>query len=752
MAARSCRTFSRNPRTRHFCLKRYTILLPYLLFQLLGVLALGTETGSPILLAIEPPCAKAGSRQETVLRGIRLSDIAEVMCRDARVKCLSIGEIKVLPSVGNAPEKNEVRIELEFAADLPTGNVALHVRTRSGISNPRTLHINRFPIVAESSATAKRETAPLIPMGRTVWGHIIGPETDCYAVELAKGQRCSLEVLGYRLSPTDLDAVLEVWGPDGRLVKKQDTSQLYYHDPVNSFIAPEAGRYLIALRDTLNGSHQNDARYGMSSDCLYAMHVGDYPQPTSVFPLGGEMGKEIEVEMRGDVKGRIRQTVKLSARPTFDFAPMDAASRSWIFDQPDRLLPDEGKSLGTGPLFIMASPEPSLREIAKHGSKETAQALPQPPFAVEGCIEKAEEEDWYRFRLPKGKSWRVDVFARRLRSPMDPKLTLYPTAKAGSTHENDDRSGYDMDSTLIAKGDDEDVIVRVTDTRGEGGSDFGYRLVVNEARSQLNLTSAAVETITLLSLFKTGHSISVPRGRHGLLLLEMQSDGAQASETLEISITDLPPGVKAKVSKLPVAKGYYPVVLSADTDAALGGSFAKPAGQINGQPSAVVPFAQRLGMVYSHPAYTAWHTERFSSVPVAVVDALPYAISIAPISGGVEAGKKVTLKLTVTRLPGSSPQPLCAMFPALPPGVVHGTLEIPAEANEASAELEIPASCPPGEWPIAVVVCDSDAAHLRNQHWPYFHVDNQNQKLAVQGHHWTCAPLTYLRVLPPAKK
>lgn len=688
----------------------------------------------------------------TVLRGIRLSDIAEVMCRDSRVKCLSIGEMRVLPTLGNAPEKNEVRVELEFAADLPTGNIALHVRTRSGISNPRTLHINRFPIVAESTATTKRDTAPLIPMNRTIWGHIIGPETDWYAVELAKGQRCSLEVLGYRLSPTDLDAVLEVWGPNGRLINKKDTSQLYYHDPVNSFVAPQTGRFLIALRDTLNGSHQNDARYGMGSDCLYAMHIGDYPQPTSVFPLGGEMGKAIEVEMQGDLSGHFRQTVKLPARPTFDFTPMDAASRSWIFDQPDHLLPDDGKSLGTGPLFIMVSPEPSLHEVAKHGTKETAQALPQPPLAVEGRIEKAEEEDWYRIRLPKGKSWRLDVFARRLRSPMDPKLSIYPTAKSTNPQENDDRSGYDMDSTLIAKGVDEDVIVRVTDTRGEGGSDFGYRLVVNEARPQLNLTTAPVEAISLLSLFKTGNSINVPRGGHGLLLLEMQSDGAQAPETLDINITDLPSGVKANASKLPVAKGYYQVVLTAEPDAALGGSFAKPTGKATGQPSAMVPFAQRLGMVYSHPAYTAWHTERFPSVPIAVVDALPYVINIAPVSGSVEAGKKMSLKLTVTRLPGSSPQPLCVMFPALPPGVVHGTLEIPADANEVSTELEVPASCPPGEWPMTVVVCDSDAAHLHNDKWPYYHVDGQNQKLAVQGHHWTCAPLTYLRVLPSVKK
>jgi hypothetical protein len=209
--------------------------------------------------------------------------------------------------------------------------------------------------------------------------------------------------------------------------------------------------------------------------------------------------------------------------------------------------------------------------------------------------------------------------------------------------------------------------------------------------------------------------------------------------------------VKADVSKLPLATGYYPVVLSAEADAPLAGSFAKPAGKVPGSEGTEVPFEQRLGLVYSHPAQTAWHTERFSSVPVAVVEGLPFAISLAPISGGVQAGQKVSLKLIVTRTPGAVPQPLTAMFPALPPGVVHGMLEIPADAAEATFDLEIPAACPPGEWPLAIVVCDSDAAHLRNHNWPYYHNNNQNQAISVQGHHWTCAPLTYLRVLPPAK-
>jgi len=706
--------------------------------------ASGVETGSPILLSIEPPCAQAGTRQEFVLRGLRLNDIEEVMCREAGVHVRRIGAKKTFPSSGQTPEKNEVRVELEFAANLPAGNVALHVRTRSGISNPRTLHVNRFPVVAETAEASQRTTAQRVPMDSTIWGHIIGAETDWYAVDLTKGQRCSLEVLAYRISPTDLDAVIQVWGPDGLLLQEKDTSQLYYHDPALSFIAPQGGRYTIALRDTLNGSHQNDARYGMGSECLYVMHIGDYPQPTSVFPLGGTTGQTIDAEMTGDVRGAFRQKITLPAEPTFHYAPMSRTIYSgWVFDKPDLVLPNDAKSLGTGPLFLMASPQPSIRATAGHQTRETAQALPQPPFAIEGRIEKSGAEDWYRFVLPKDKSWRVDVFARRLRSPLDPKLTLYPAGKDTQPIVSDDRSRYDMDSTLIAKGAGGEVAVRVSDTRGDGGNDFAYRLVVDEAVPQVNLTTASVEVMTLLPLFKTGHSISVPRGGHGLLLMEKQGDETIPSGPLEIRITGLPAGVKADVGKLPLANGRYPVVLTAESDAALAGSFAKPAGKAPGISGTAVPFEQRLGMVYSHPAYTAWHTERFPSVPVAVVAALPYTVSFAPISKDVQAGGKASLKLVLTRTPGTERTPLTAMFPVLPPGASHGSLEIPAEADEATLELEIPATCPPGEWPLAVVVCDSDAAHLHNHSWPFYNPNGT----PTMGHHWTCTPLTYLRVL-----
>ena len=613
--------------------------------------------------------------------------------------------------------------------------------------------MNRFPIVAETAATANPEIGQLVPMNNTAWGHMTGWETDWYAVELAKGQRCSLDVLGLRISPTDLDLIMQVLRPNGTLLQEQDTSLLYYHDPVCSFIAPEAGRYRISLRENGNGTHQNDPRYGMASDCLYVMHVGDYPQPHRMFPLGGVTGQEIEVQMDGDVHGPIWQKIKVPVSPSFNFAPMRSHPvPSWCFDRPETLLPFDGASLGTGPLFYMASPQPSVLEAsASHATQETAQVLPTPPFAVEGRIGKVDEKDWFRFPLPAGKSWRIDVFGRRLRSPIDPVLTFFPDAnKTAAPQENDDRAGYDVDSTLIVKGAGTEVAVRVADSRGAGGSEFGYRLVVDEARPLLNLTTAPVERLTLLDLFKTGHSISVPRGGRSLLLLQLEEDAKNLKEVLDIAISNLPPGVTAEYPKN-VGGALYPVVLKADANAALSGSFARIAGKSIGSGLAV-PFAQRQGMVYSHPAQTAWHTERFDSLAVAVVDALPYSIAFAPKAEGVEAGTKAVLKLLITRAPGAAPQPLTVFFPGLGPIGNRGSQEISGDATEATVELEVPAACAPGDWPIAVAACDSDFAHQRAHGWPYYYPKNdEGNPVNVQGYHWISSPLIYLRVLPASK-
>jgi len=41
---------------------------------------------------------------------------------------------------------------------------------------------------------------------------------------------------------------------------------------------------------------------------------------------------------------------------------------------------------------------------------------------------------------------------------------------------------------------------------------------------------------------------------------------------------------------------------------------------------------------------------------------------------------------------------------------------------------------------------DTDLAHLRDGSWPYY----DKNETGTRGLNWTCTPITYLEILPPA--
>src|SRR5262249_60722950 len=48
----------------------------------------------------------------------------------------------------------------------------------------------------------------------------------------------------------------------------------------------------------------------------------------------------------------------------------------------------------------------------------------QPPLALNGSILQKNQESWFRFNAAKGAALEVTVYARRLRSPMDPVIDV----------------------------------------------------------------------------------------------------------------------------------------------------------------------------------------------------------------------------------------------------------------------------------------------------------------------------------------
>jgi hypothetical protein len=706
---------------------------------------------APILLAIEPPCGQAGTRQEVVLRGFRLADAEEVVCHEPGVSVEILGAAETWKPGGEGPKRREVlRAAITTAADVPPGNVYLRIRTRTGLSNPRSFHVNRLPVIARHEANLDREHAQSLPVEHTLWANLPRHQTHWYAIDLAAGQRVSLELLGLRISPTYIDARISVYDPAGAKLLEADTSPLYYHDPVCSFRAKAAGRHLVAIEETRNGQDHDDSRYGFGSDCFYVLHVGDFPQPRSLFPLGGRCGSDVSFTFAGGLDGPWSQVERLPKQPTFRKGPAGALHNLWVFRAPETLYPvrrdEAGREVrGTGPLFFMASDHECIAEQEQHGDPEHAQPLPAGAVAVDGRISAAGEVDWYRIMGEPDKEYAVEVFARRLRSPLDPLLKAYPAGLNGIPVENDDIQGYDVDSKVRVRMKPEGCLVAVTDSREQGGPDYAYRLVVDEIRPHAVLTTLPVETLTHLPLFKTGQQAVVPKGGRMLVLLKLLNDGA-AMPLLDQTITGLPAGVDAEVGTAPAPTDRLPIVLSAGSDAVRSVRLATPMATAQATAGKGVPpieFHQEIGMVYGHPAQTAWHVAIFDRLAVAVVDPLPFSIALASESPRVAAGSTVSLVVSIAR-DAAWQKPVTVMFPCLPPGATVSTTHAGPDDAQVSARLDVPANCRPGRWPIVAVATDSDLAHLRSHAWPYYS-DNNTAK-ETHGLNWVSSGIAYLEV------
>jgi hypothetical protein len=89
--------------------------------------AANARADTPIVLAIEPPCAQLGTTQQITLRGFRLDDAAEVICHEPGVRITLSGTAEPWPQ---DKAKWQIGATLEVPATMPPGNIHLRVRTR----------------------------------------------------------------------------------------------------------------------------------------------------------------------------------------------------------------------------------------------------------------------------------------------------------------------------------------------------------------------------------------------------------------------------------------------------------------------------------------------------------------------------------------------------------------------------------------------------------------------------------------------
>jgi hypothetical protein len=646
-----------------------------LLAGLCGCLLAGQSAlATPGISRIEPPGAPRGSEIEVVFRGRDLANPRELFFEDGRI------EVTKLEGV----DGGTVKATLRLPADCPTGRHRLRIRTAEGLSELRSFRVGIFPQQAEQEPNNDFESAEVVELPRTISGVIKGEDVDCFKIRLPAGGRIAAAVDAVRLEQQLFDPHLELVDSRGFVVAACDDHPLLGQDALLVATVAEAGDYVVRLRESA---------YGGNDNCVYLLHLADFPAAHVAWPPAGPPGGEFEVEWLGDPGGAFRQPITL---------PTAAGPEGLAEIQPVR----DG-SVSPVPVPIRLTTLSAVTEAEPND--DPGKATPaSAPVALQGRLEAEKDVDWFRVSAPKGSKWHVRGWGRRIGSPIDLVLNAHrDDDKRERITGNDDAEGPDSVLQLTVP-EEGSFLIRVGDYLKRGGPEFVYWLEVEEAVPEVNVSVPVARSNTQERLVAV-----VPRGNRSATLFNTAR--ADFGGPVRVALDGLPAGVAAT---LPDAAGNAPATLAVLEAAAE----AEPTTVLAGVRVAAAEDGRSLGglqqktdLVFGQPNNAVYRVARTDRLPVAVVEEAPIRIEVEEPAVPIVRRGSLELKVTVERLGGFEGK-VRLLVPFRPPGIgAAASVEIPADKSEGVYLLNANPDAPLGEWQVAVTALAQPKENSRGE-------------------------------------
>ena len=404
------------------------------------------------------------------------------------------------PRPANPALAETVTLDVTLAPDARTGDRELRLLTRNGLTNPMVFQVGQLPEVRErkeKTDISPKEQAVTLPA--VINGQIMPGDVDRYRFPARQGQQVVVAVFARALIPYLADAVpgwfqatIALYDSKGKELAYDDDYRLN-PDPVLSYKIPQDGDYVVEIKDSI---------YRGREDFVYRIFAGELPFVTSLFPLGGEMGKTTLVDIKG------------WNLPATQMAPnVSTPGIHQISLSNGKLVPNR--------ISYKVDTLPEILEQEPNNSPDTAQLVTL-PIIVNGRIGVPGDWDIFRFEGKAGQDIVAEVHARRLDSPLDSVLKL-TDAQGRQLAFNDDHedkgSGlntHHADSYLTAKlPANGTYFVHLGDIQRKGGPEYAYRLRLSApqpdfelrmAPSSINLRAGSSTPLTVYALRKDGFS------------------------------------------------------------------------------------------------------------------------------------------------------------------------------------------------------------------------------------------------------
>jgi hypothetical protein len=617
------------------------------------------EAASPVLNSIMPRGGQRGTETVLFFNGGRLSDTRDVFFYYPGI---TVGKLEVV-------NDGQVKATVKIAADCRLGEHAMRLRTASGISELRTFYVGALPQIDEKEPNSDFTAPQKIPLNVTVNGIIDNEDVDYFAFEAKKGQRVTAEIEGMRLGMTLFDPYVAILDSKRFELAASDDAPLLGQDAVASAVIPADGTYILEVRESA---------YGGNGDCRYRLHVGTFPRPTAIVPAGGKLGEEVEVRFLGDPAGEFKQKFKL---------PTSCQEKFGIFAQ-------DQSGMAPSPNPFRLSEYGNVIEVEPNHSHQ--QATPGVlPCAFNGVIAKPGETDFFRFKCKKGETYDVQCYARRLGSALDSVMVLYHF-NGGGIIGNDDAVGPDSAFRFTAP-EDKEYVISVTDHLGKGGPNYFYRIEFTPVKPKITL---GIPKVALFS--QERQTIAVPRGNRYAALV--QAARADFGGELVMGADGLPRGITVSSENMMPYLDVLPVLFEAAPDAPLAGTLADLTAK-HVDPKQLIPctFNQVAELVTGGPGQSVYWTHTVQKEAVAVIDEVPFKISIVEPKVPLVHNGSMNLRIVAERKKGYNEA--ITIVPLFnPPGVGSASSAvIPAGQTETLFPLNANGGAPVRKWKYVVL-------------------------------------------------
>jgi pre-peptidase len=559
---------------------------------------------SPVLSNIQPRGGQRGTEVEVLLNGQRLEDAQELMIYEPGIE---VAEFAVVSAT-------QVKAKLKLAADCSLGTKHIRVRSATGVSDLRTFRVGALPTVAEKEPNSDFKVPQVVSNNVTVQGIIQNEDVDYFVIEAKQGERITAEVEGIRLGDAMFDPYVAILDAARFELSTSDDAALLWQDGVASIVAPADGQYIVQIRES---------SYGGGGNSHYRCHIGNYPRPRAVVPAGGKPGQKLAVKFLGDVAGEFTREITLPAAADSEFA---------VFAEDDKGISPSGNRFRLSDLENSIEVEPN--ESIQQATKAAA------PIAFNGVLSSKTDVDFFGFTSTKGQSLEIHVYARRIRSELDPVLVIY-NAQGGAIASNDDTGGPDSYLRFAVPADGE-YFLEVRDHLKRGGDAFHYRVEVSPLKPE------ALLGLNEFQQYVEPH-IAIPQGNRFALLVNANRQGFGGP--LKFAGENLPAGVTIESFGMSADQGVAQLILVAAPDAAVAGKLGQIVGSLDDAANPAPPFGKvRLPtvLVRGQNNRPFW-TEPTESLAMAVTQKVPFTLQIVEPKVPLVQGGQMSLKVVATR-------------------------------------------------------------------------------------------------------